>query len=98
MHVAQQQRPRVAVAQPADLQRGQADQHSVSDAGARRTHQRDPLGQQAAGHEREELRGGAVQPLRVVDDAGQRLLLGGLRHQRQRGQSHQEPVGRGTSA
>ena len=46
----------------------------------------------------EQLRGGAVQPLRVVDDAGQRVLLGGLRHQRQRGQSHQEPVRRRTSA
>ena len=48
--------------------------------------------------EGEQLSGGLVEPLRVVDDAGQRLLLGGLRHQRQRGQSHQEGVGRGTSA
>ena len=35
---------------------------------------------------------------RVVDDAGQRALLGGLRHQRQRGESHQEAVGCRTSA
>ena len=68
-HAAEQQ-PRVAVAESADLQRGQAGQHAVPDAGARRTHQRDPLGQQAPGYEPEQLRGGAVQPLCVVDEAG----------------------------
>ena len=98
VHVAQQQRTRVAVAEPADRQRGQPGQHAVFDPGARRAHERDPLGQEAAGHESDDLRGGAVEPLRVVDDAGQRVLLGGLRHQRQRGQSHQEPVGRRTRA
>ena len=39
-----------------------------------------------------------VEPLRVVDDTGQRLLLGGLGDQRQRGQPHQEPVRRSAGA
>ena len=98
MHVAQQQPPRVAVPEPADRQRGQPGQHAVPDSRAHRAHQRDPLGQEAAGHETYDLRGGLVEPQRVVDDAGQRAFLGGLRHQRQRGESHQEAVGRRTSA
>ena len=39
-----------------------------------------------------------VEPLRVVDDTGQRLLVGDLGEQRQRGQPDQEPVGRGVGA
>ena len=89
----QQERARVAVAEPVNVQRGQAGQHVVPGTGAHRAHQRHRLGEQAAGHEGDHLRGGTVQPLHVIDDAGQRLLLGSLRHQRQRGQSHQEPVG-----
>ena len=72
---------RVAVAEPADVQLGQASHDVIPDAGACRAHQRYWLSEQAAGHEGEHLRGSAVQPLRVIDDAGQRLMLGGLRHQ-----------------
>jgi hypothetical protein len=39
-----------------------------------------------------------VEPLRVIDEADQRLLLGDLGEQRQRGQPYQEPVGRGAGA
>ena len=39
-----------------------------------------------------------VEPLRVVDDADQRLLLGDVGEQRQRGQADQEPVGRSAGA
>ena len=39
-----------------------------------------------------------VEPLRVVDDTDQRLLLGDLGEQRQRGQPDQEPVGRRAGA
>ena len=46
----------------------------------------------------EDLRRGVVEPLRVVDDADQRLLLGDLGEQRQRGEPHQEPVGWRTGA
>ena len=42
--------------------------------------------------------GGVVEPLRVVDDADQRLLLGDLGQQRQRGEPDQEPVGRRAGA
>ena len=80
-YVVQKQRARVAVAEPADVQLGQAGHDVIPDAGACRAHQRYWLGEQAAGHEGEHLRGSAVQPLRVIDDAGQRLMLGGLRHQ-----------------
>ena len=60
-----------------------------------RAHDRDPFGEQAAGDETENLSGGVVEPLRVVDDADERLLLGDLGEQRQRGQPDQEPVGAG---
>ena len=39
-----------------------------------------------------------VEPLRVVDEADQRLLLGDLGEQRQRGEPDQEPVGRRAGA
>ncbi len=98
VHVAKQQPPRVAFPEPADRQCGQPGQRAVFDTGSRRAHQRDPLRQEAAGHEPYDLRGRPVEPQRVVDDAGQRALLGGLGHQRQRGQPHQEAVGRGAGA
>jgi len=44
-----------------------------------REHQRDRVGGQPAGREPEGLRGGLVQPLLVVDQAGQRLFPGRLR-------------------
>ena len=66
--------------------------------GACRTHERDPLGEEATGDESEDLRGGLVEPLRVVDDADQRLLLGGVCQQAQRRQPDQEPVGRRAGA
>ena len=48
---------------------------------------RDPLGQEAAGHERQHACRCPVQPLRVVDDAEQRLLRRGLRQEIE----HREP-------
>ena len=50
------------------------------------------LRQQPARHERQCLRRGAVQPLRVVDHAQQRPLLRGLREQAQHRQADEEPV------
>ena len=41
-------------------------------------HEHDPFRQQAARHEPERLGRCAVEPLRVVDQAQERLLLGGL--------------------
>ena len=54
----------------------------------------DPLRQQPARHERERLRGHPVEPLRVVDDAHERLLLGGVGQQAQDGQPDEEALRR----
>jgi hypothetical protein len=93
VHVVQQQRPGIAVTQSADGQLREAGENVVADARARRAHQHDLLGEEAAGDEPEDLRGGTVEPLGVVDDAGQGLLLGDLGEQREGGQPDQEPVG-----
>jgi hypothetical protein len=52
------------------------------------------VGAEAPGHEPQDLRRGVIEPLSVVDETGQRLVLGDLGEQRQRGQPHQEPVRR----
>ena len=54
----------------------------------------DPVGQQPARHEAEDLGGLVVQPLRVVDHAQHRPVLGGVREQREHGQADQERIGR----
>jgi hypothetical protein len=97
-HVGQQQRASISVAEPADRQLGQPGQNVIASPRPRGADDRDPLGEQAAGHEPQDLRRGVVEPLRVVDDTGQRLLLGDLSEQGQRGQPHQEPVGRSAGA
>ena len=70
----------------------------VAAARAGGKHERDPLGEEAPADESEDLCGGLVEPLRVVDDADERLLLGDLGEQRQRGEPDQEPVGRRAGA
>ena len=75
--VAQQQRPRVAIAESADLQRGQAGQHVVSDPGARRAHQRDPVGRRTGaqpehGRERVALRDRKL--VEVVEQGNAQLM------------------------
>ena len=59
-----------------------------------REHEPHRLGQQPAGDERERQRRGLIQPLRVVDDAQQRTLLGRLGHQAEHGEADQEPLRR----
>ena len=61
---------------------------------ARGEDQADRLRRQAARHEREDLRRGAVEPLLVVDHAEQRLLLGHLGQQAQHGQPDEEAIRR----
>jgi hypothetical protein len=39
-----------------------------------------------------------IKPLRVVDDADQRLFRAGVREETQRGQAHKEPVRRSPGA
>ena len=59
---------------------------------------RHPLGEETACDEADDLRGSLIKPLRIVDDADERLLLGDVGKQRQRGQSHQESLGHGADA
>jgi hypothetical protein len=96
VHVLQQQRARIAVTEPVDRQLRQPGESVVTHVGASCAHKRDPLGEEPAGDEPEDLRRGAVEPLRVVDDADERSLLGDLGEQRQHGEPHQEPVRPGT--
>ena len=97
-HVGQQQRASIAVAERMDRQDRQPGENVIAGPRPRGAHDRDPLGQEAAGDEAQDLRRGLVEPLRVIDDGGQRLLLGDLGEQRQRGQPDQEPVGRSAGA
>jgi len=54
----------------------------------------DAVGVQAPGHEADHLRRFGIEPLGVVDEAQQRLLLARARKNRQHGEPHQEPVRR----
>lgn len=92
--------------QPAGVVGGQSFDHELRQsfelvlvAGlAQREHQSHPLRQKAPRHERERLHGHPIEPLRVVDDADERLLLGGVGEQAQDGQADQEAIRRGTGA
>ena len=98
VHVVQQQRPGVAVVEPVDGQFWKPGENIVADARPYCADERDPLGEKTACDETEDLRRGAVEPLRVIDNADQRLLLSDLGEQCQRGQPHQKPVRRRTGA
>ena len=54
----------------------------------------DPLCQQPPGNEGNRLRGDAIEPLRVVDEADQRLLLSAVGQQVQHRESNQETIRR----
>ena len=84
-----QQRACVVVVEPGELELGQTRNPVRL---THREHHRDGLGEQAAGDEPEHLRGGLVEPLQVVDDAQQRLRLGHLRQERERGEPDEEAV------
>ena len=86
-----QQGPGVSVGQALEDQLGQArDRHRarVTDA----DDHRDRFGFQPAGHEGQDLGRGLVQPLRVIDQAQQRLVRGHLGQQGQNRQTHEEAV------
>jgi len=65
---------------------------TVASRGPGRENLRYRLRQQTAPDKAENLSRGLVEPLRVVHDAQQRLLLGGLRHEAERRDRDQEPV------
>ena len=85
-----QQRPRIAMPQGLDVELRQAGERVAQLA--RREHERDPLRQQAAGHERERSRRRTIEPLRVIDDTEERPLLRGLGQQAENRQSDEERI------
>ena len=93
VHTAEQERAGIAIADPGEQQRRQAFEEVVTDPGPRRADEADPLGEQPAGDEAENLRRRLVQPLRILDEADQRSLFGGFRDEGQRRQCDQEPIG-----
>jgi hypothetical protein len=68
-----QQRARVVVSDPLDAQLRQAVEVAGVTGLADGEHHGDPLRQQPARDEGQRLRGRAIEPLRVVDEAHQRL-------------------------
>jgi hypothetical protein len=66
----------MAVGESLDGQVREFGQEVVADAGPCRTDKRDALGEKAPRGESEDLRGHLIEPLRVVDDADERLLVG----------------------
>ena len=93
-HHRVQQRSGVTVAEPADDQLGEPAQLLRVALFAKGEHERDPFGPETAGDEGEGLRRHAVEPLRVVDEAHQRL---GLRPRPPAGRAppaHQEAIRR----
>ena len=83
-----EQRPRVTTPQGLDVKLRQTGER-VAQLPCRE-HERDLLRQEATRHKGQGARGRAVEPLRVVDDTGERLLLGGLGQQAEDRQSDQE--------
>ena len=91
-----QQRPRVVVPQPLDLELRQPGQLLAGNPG--REHQADRISSQPPRREPQRLRRSVIEPLLVVDDADQRPLPGHLRQETQHGQTDQEPVRRRAGA
>ena len=87
-----QQRPRISVAQATDRPIGQPLQLHASVGSRTANTSRDRLSQQPPRDEREGLRRDLVQPLRVVNEADQRSLLGSGRQQTQHRQTDQEAI------
>ena len=79
-----EQRARVGLVEPPQRQLRQARQPRLVARLAHAEHERDRLRQQPARDEPEHLGGGVVEPLEVVHDAQQRLLLGHRGHQAER--------------
>ena len=87
-----QQRPRIVVPQPLDLEFGQPGQFLSGNPG--REHQADRISSQPTRNEPQRLHRSAIEPLLVVDDADQRPLPRNLGQETQHGQTDQEPVRR----
>ena len=98
VHVVEQQCTRVAVAESVDRHLGQLGEDVLAAARPNGAHERDALGEQAAGDEADDLGGRGVEPLRVVDEAHERLSLGDLGDERERCDADEEAIGRRAGA
>jgi hypothetical protein len=90
--MAQEQRSRILVSEPSDRHLREPGEDVITDTRSCGTDERDSLGEEAASNEAENLLRCLVEPVRVVDDAHERLLLGNLRKERQGRESNQESV------
>ena len=93
-----QQHARVLGGQPLDHELWQPLKLVYIVGLAQPEHQSDALRQQPAPDECERLRGHLVKPLRVVDDAHERLLLGGIGQQAKGRQPDEEAIRRRSEA
>ena len=98
MHVLQQERARIPLAESGDEKLGKSGEDVVTDARPRSADERDAFGMKTAADESEDLYGRLVQPLGIVDDTDERLLFGDTRAQRQGGEPDEEPFRRGAFA
>jgi hypothetical protein len=89
-----QQRTGVTAAQALDRQQWQAPPRLLLAWLTHREHQGDGFRHQAARNERQCLRRGLIEPLRVIDQAHQRQLLSRLRQQPEHRQTDQQAIRR----
>ena len=75
MHVLEEQRPRIAVVEPADRQLREPGEDVIADSGPCGADDRDPLGKEPARDEPEDLFRCLIEPMRVVDDAARAVCL-----------------------
>ena len=93
-NAGRQQLPRVGVGERPDGQLRQVGQRALLLGRADGEDHRDPLRQQAPPDERQRLGGGLVEPLRVIEYADQRSVLGDLGQQAERRQRHEKALRR----
>ena len=87
-----QQRARVLVIQARHNELGQPGKRLLFSGLAHREYQGDRLCHEPPRNERERQRGRLIEPLRIVDDAHERLSLGNLSQQPEDRQTHLEPI------
>jgi hypothetical protein len=93
-HRGSEQRASVRIAKRPDRQLGQTGQLRELDGLASREDDHDGLRGETARDEAEDLGGRPIQPLRIVQQADERLMLRGIREQCQDRKPHKEPIRR----
>ena len=82
----------VDIAEPFQHQFRQIHQDRFGARLANREHERDRLGHQATGNKRQSLQRSPIEPLRIVEEADQRLSLSDLGQQAEGGQTDHETI------